>query len=239
MLHRLSVAIEIFVLLIKRSFIVINDIIVEYLKSNRRLVVPEFGAFVTKESGEIIFSELLRNDDGVLSSLLTARGMSEIEAAVTIDRYIFEARNEMDSYGYCRFGALGTLRRDGDKLKLYQIKERSNTPAEPVAEPLQSNPAPTEAPRNEQQIVTEVAQTPQTPKAPQGPIMEKRVVEKRTTPTPQRRGKRVDFVMILAVVILLVALIAIGFGYYVSTLGEVNDEAAMEALRVAPIESTK
>lgn len=238
MLYCLPIAIEIFVLQLKKSFTVINDIIVEYLKSNRRLVIPEFGAFVTKESGEIIFSELLRNDDGVLSSLLAARGMNEIEVAVTIDRYIFEARHEMESYGYCRLGALGTLRRDGDKLKLYQIKERSNTPAEPVAEPLQSTPAPTEAPRREQQVATEVAPAPLTHEAP---IEKKKVetVKKRTAPIPQRKGKRVDIVMILAVVILLGALIAIGFGYYVSTLGEVNDEAAMEALRVAPIESTK
>ena len=60
----------------------------EYLKSNRRLVIPSFGAFVTKEDGQIIFSELLKRDDGVLRGLLVANGMREIEAAGKIDRFI-------------------------------------------------------------------------------------------------------------------------------------------------------
>ena len=38
----------------------LNEIIAEYLASHRRLVIPEFGAFVKKESGELLFSELLR-----------------------------------------------------------------------------------------------------------------------------------------------------------------------------------
>ena len=51
----------------------LTNIIVEYLKHNKRLVVPRLGAFIVKQSnGVIVFSELMRNDDGVLHSLLTA-----------------------------------------------------------------------------------------------------------------------------------------------------------------------
>ena len=77
----------------------LNKIIAEYLASNRRLVIPEFGAFVKKESGEVVFSELLRTDDGVLASLLTARGLSAMEVAVVVDRYIFEVRHELEQCG--------------------------------------------------------------------------------------------------------------------------------------------
>ena len=40
--------------------------------------------------------------------------------------------------------------------------------------------------------------------------------------------------MIVAIVILLGALVAIGYGFYVSRLGVADDDAAMDALRVTP-----
>lgn len=72
----------------------LTNIIVEYLKHNKRLVVPKLGAFIVKQgNGGIVFSELMRNDDGVLHSLLTAYGMKELEATGMIDRLIFEIRH--------------------------------------------------------------------------------------------------------------------------------------------------
>ena len=46
------------------------EVIAKYLQTNRRLVVPAFGAFMVKETGERVFSNLLSSDDGVLTSLL-------------------------------------------------------------------------------------------------------------------------------------------------------------------------
>ena len=89
---------------------VVLEVIAKYLQTNRRLVVPTFGAFMVKESGERLFSDLLNSDDGVLSSLLRESGLNEMEAAVTIDRFIFEVRHELGQYGYCRLGEIGTLR---------------------------------------------------------------------------------------------------------------------------------
>ncbi len=69
----------------------ITNILIEYLKHNKRLVVPKLGAFIVKQpSGVIRFSELIRSDDGVLRSLLTAYGAKEIEAMGMIDRLVFE-----------------------------------------------------------------------------------------------------------------------------------------------------
>lgn len=100
---------------------IVADIILEHLKTNRRLVVPEFGAFMVKDTGELVFSELLRTDDGVLTSLLLNSGMSEMEAAVVIDRFLFEVRHELEQYEYCRLGEIGTLRIEPDTrvLRLY------------------------------------------------------------------------------------------------------------------------
>lgn len=72
----------------------ITNILIEYLKHNRRLVVPKLGAFIVKQpSGVIRFSELIRNDDGVLRSLLIAYGAKEIEACGMIDRLVFEVHH--------------------------------------------------------------------------------------------------------------------------------------------------
>lgn len=208
------------------------DVIIEYLRTNRRLVVPDFGAFVVKESGEVLFSELLRSDDGVLRSLLIKSGMNEMESAVVIDRFIFEIRNELNNYGYCRLDELGTLRLEPETqtLKLYppvceEVKVES-TPYIPkpiVAEekPIvaQSQESPARGGDNAQPAETKV-------------VREKR--ERRVVAKPQRKRKAMDAVMIVAIAIMLLAIGAICYGMYVSSINEVEDEAAMDALRVVP-----
>lgn len=72
----------------------ITNIITEYLKHNKRIVVPKLGAFIVKQpSGHIIFSELMRNDDGVLRSLLMAYGIRDLEANGLIDRLAFDVHH--------------------------------------------------------------------------------------------------------------------------------------------------
>ena len=112
---------------------IVIEVIAEYLKSNRRLVVPAFGAFMVKDTGELVFSELLRTDDKILTSLLCGRGLSDMEVAVTIDRFVFEVRNELEQYGYCRLGEVGTLRVEPDTkvIRLYPpVKSEEALPGE-------------------------------------------------------------------------------------------------------------
>ncbi len=72
----------------------LTNIIGEYLKHNKRLVVPNLGTFIVKaQGGAILFSDLMRGDDGVLRSLLMAYGMKELEANGLIDRLVFEVRH--------------------------------------------------------------------------------------------------------------------------------------------------
>lgn len=78
----------------------ITNILIEYLKHNKRIVVPKLGAFIVKQpSGIIRFTDLMRNDDGVLRSLLVAYGMSELEAIGKIDRFVFEIRHAISRDG--------------------------------------------------------------------------------------------------------------------------------------------
>ena len=201
---------------------VVLEVIAEYLQSNRRLVIPNFGAFMVKESGERLFSDLLNTDDGVLSSLLQSRGMNEMEAAVMIDRFIFEVRHELEQYGYCRLGEVGTLRVEPATkvLRLYppvQGEMPKQTPY--IPEPI------VETKKEEVAAKEQEAETPKVPNAPKSPAAPKK---------PLKPRKKLDFVMVVAIAIVVAALVAIGYGWYVSNLGATDDDAAMNALRVVP-----
>lgn len=111
----------------------------EYLEHNKRIVVPRLGTFFVKPDGEtIVFSELMRDDDGVLRSLLTAQGFAELEIDGMIDRMIFNIRHAVgngkgyavEGFGSFMPGPNGTIRftRSGGVVQGY-IK-----PAIPMSE---------------------------------------------------------------------------------------------------------
>lgn len=85
-------------LYIQKQVELITNILIEYLKHNKRIVVPKLGAFIVKQpSGIIRFSELMRTDDGVLKALLMAYGVQELEASGMISRFVFEIRHAITS----------------------------------------------------------------------------------------------------------------------------------------------
>lgn len=89
----------------------IVELISKYLESNKRLVVPNLGAFIVKEAGRVVlFSNLIKGDDGVLRSLLIADGVSELEAAAAIDRFVFEVNFRLESTGECLLSGFGVLK---------------------------------------------------------------------------------------------------------------------------------
>lgn len=90
---------------------VLIQVMADYLGCHRRLVVPQLGAFVVKvPDGGVVFSELLRRDDGVLRGLLRERcGISELEAAGTIDRFVFEVRHALEREGSYPLAGFGRM----------------------------------------------------------------------------------------------------------------------------------
>ncbi|MEG2772209.1 MAG: hypothetical protein RR960_07690, partial [Alistipes sp.] len=97
---------------------VLVQIISHYLETNKRLVIPQLGAFIVKVPGEsVVFSEFLKRDDGILRGLLTAEGLGELEAAGAVDRFIFELRHAVQAgreyhlkgFGVMHSGENGTI----------------------------------------------------------------------------------------------------------------------------------
>lgn len=93
----------------------IVEIIYNYLQANKRLVVPNLGAFIVKQSADgarkVLFSPLFKTDDGVLRALLIEKGVSELEAAGVIDRFVFEINHRLDNGGVCALEGFGALKR--------------------------------------------------------------------------------------------------------------------------------
>lgn len=102
----------------QRFLIVLVQTISQYLESHKRLVVPQLGTFIVKEPGRcVLFSELLKRDDGVLRALLCAEKLGELETAGEIDRFVFEVRHavehgeeyRLEGFGVLQPGANGTI----------------------------------------------------------------------------------------------------------------------------------
>ena len=188
-------------------------IISQYLRTNRRLVVPTFGVFVAKESGGVLFSDLIKTDDGVLRSLLAEHGLGALAAAGAIDHFIFDARYALDEEGHFDMGALGTLVKGADGVvRLVQHEVAPTTVAPQTAtEPTAAHQKPTQ------------------PTQPAGKSDTTTVRRAQKQPKSRRRG--VDWFMIVAVVVLLAAIAVVGYAYYCSTEQAEADDAMMEELR--------
>ncbi len=89
----------------------LSHIISQYLKSQKRLVVPQMGAFIVKDPDKsLVFSEFLKRDDGVLRGLLRESGIGDLEAAGEIDRFVFEVRHALQQGNEFPLEGLGVLK---------------------------------------------------------------------------------------------------------------------------------
>ena len=206
----------------------------QYLGSHKRLVVPQLGTFIVKEPGvSIVFSELLKRDDGVLRGLLREAGVGELEAAGEIDRFVFEVRHAaqhgLDGFGVLRPGPNGTI---AFAYEPRPVQSAADAAPGAASVPAGTRPAP-------------AGQTP-----PKLPYSEPRVSPSaKMNPDPSVRGlrygkppkttaaytyvdrpprrRRADRFIWVAAIAAAIAVAAIAFGY----LREANDkEAEMQYL---------
>ena len=99
------------------------EVISKYLATNKRLVVPNLGTFIVKKAGEqILFSNLMKGDDGVLRGLLVEEGLSTIEAAALLDRFVFEANFRLQQGLACSLKNFGTLRNGDNGTVLFDYE---------------------------------------------------------------------------------------------------------------------
>ena len=150
----------------------INKIIAEYLRTNKRLVVPHFGAFIRKENSEaIVFVPFLKKDDGVLQQLLVSEyGMDSADAQAVIDEYIAEIKESIAARGAYVIEGVGRLMTDSNGICYLELGAapaqaaavRSVDTASPVGPA--SFPAPSAEPARHTKIQQQARPTEKTDK---------------------------------------------------------------------------
>lgn len=117
----------------------LEQTIIHYLESHKRLVIPLLGTFIVKAPGQIILSEMLKRDDGILRDLLTAQGISQLEAAGAISRFVFEIRHTIEHRGEYTVANFGIFSAGPNQTILFR----------PISSPAPSRPLNAEAARQQ------------------------------------------------------------------------------------------
>ncbi len=188
----------------------VGKVIRDYIEAgNKKLTVPGFGTFMRKDSGDVIFVDLLRKDDGKLRELVEDYGnYGEVEAMALVDRFIFETKNNIEKNGSAPVDGFGTMFLDDKGLYQFDYTpqaKQSKVKENPVQEQLfkeekpavETKPAEETAARSTPQPVKKqtVRQEQRVPAEPEpGRISERpeprRVSERPERPEPRREPQR-------------------------------------------------
>ncbi len=164
----------------------LQTVLTKYLETHKRIVVPQLGVFLVKEPGKsIVFSELMKRDDGVLRGLLMADGRSEVEAAGAIDRFVFEVRHAVESGTEYRLADFGTMKPGPNGTIHFCYRpvvrlDRPTRPVEPVPAPSvgrQTPPVPKPVEKPAPEPVVDVASASTMQSAPRAEVRSVQPVE--------------------------------------------------------------
>lgn len=89
--------------------------LLELIKSNNRVIVPNFGAFiVSRDSGTtVLFNNFLSFNDGLLiNHVSTQKGIQTTEATDLVSEFVDKIKKELDEQGEYTIEKLGTFTKD-------------------------------------------------------------------------------------------------------------------------------
>lgn len=110
----------------------LESIITDYLHQHRRLVIPDLGAFLKKEGGEVVFAPFLNKNDGILTGLVRQNyGASSTEAEGIITKYVDNVQETVEIKGAYLLSPLGWLKKDPNGLLFLDV---AGVNAQPVKE---------------------------------------------------------------------------------------------------------
>ncbi len=88
----------------------IEKVISDYMEAHLRLTLPGFGTLIRRDSGEIVFTEMLRSDDGILTAKVAEYlGISKENARATVDTTVASFRKELSETGQFTLPGLGSF----------------------------------------------------------------------------------------------------------------------------------
>lgn len=236
-------------------------LIQRYLTAHKRLVVPQLGAFVVKEPGQVLFTELLKRDDGALRSLLAEAGADPLKAAGEIDRFVFEVRHAVERGEEYTAPGLGLFSAGPNRTIAFRYEPAPQEDAAVVARASAPSPASSPEPAPEPGPAPEVpasaapsdAPASRRPRQSDGHVS----ASVKRNPDPSVKGlqygrprkntdaysyvdrpvrRRGDLFIWIALGVALLALAAIAFGVYQDMTGE-ETEMTIESVESAPVET--
>lgn len=107
--------------------------IVNLLKTNNRVILPEFGAFIVKSGTPrtIVFNEFLKyNDEVLLKEISRVENISESEAAKKLEEFTQELNSQLDMGQHHKVGTLGMLSKDNNGRVHFRMFKDEETPQE-------------------------------------------------------------------------------------------------------------
>ncbi len=121
----------------------VNKVIADYMRTSRRLILPEVGALLRRtEGGEIVFVEIFKQNDGVLTNLVAEKmGIELSQASVMVEHFITALRGELQSAGSYTIPSLGTLRTTANSIIFVaEAAGAQTTPSDPAPKPAAPRP---------------------------------------------------------------------------------------------------
>lgn len=229
---------------LKEYAIVLIYTLTQYLESHKRLVVPQLGAFIVKEPGRsVLFSELLKRDDGVLRGLLCDEGVGQLEAAGEIDRFVFEVRHAVEHGQEYRLEGFGVMKPgpNGTIAFVYEPKPAAQPDGGTTAD--EKRAAQLQPEKVAEAVKTAFAEPRVSPSAKMNPDPSVRGLRygkppKSTAPytyvdrPPRRRADRFIWIAVIAA---LIAVAAIVFGYF----REAQEKRAEEQYLESPLPASE
>ncbi|WP_300284430.1 hypothetical protein [uncultured Alistipes sp.] len=113
----------------------VDKIVADYMRSNKRLVVPQFGAFIRKDTdGKIVFVPFLKKDDGVLvERVANVCGLAPEEARKAVDDYVAGMKAGIAVRGSFLVEGVGRLVADSEGA--YRLEDDTQTAPRPTSAP--------------------------------------------------------------------------------------------------------
>lgn len=194
----------------------ISRIVNSLLKTEKRVTVPALGTFIKRNDGVVVFTDMLKDDDGVLAAAVASKmSITPVEALSDIAKFVEQVGRNLRERGIAELSDLGILTRNtqgGVILVSNEPVKQTEVQPEVVASVQQpKTPETTPVQPQEKQVTVVVEKpiamenkAPQAPKRPNVPV-------KKSVPTA--KPKR-DWVLIIAIGAALIALACMAFGIF-------------------------
>lgn len=111
----------------------INKLLITCLQRNKRLIIPDLGAFIRKNIDGVgvilVFVPFLKKDDGVLLSAIESwAGIEADDAMEILKEYVSQIKNSLDTRGQYVIEGVGVLKYDANGV-IYLAKPNEAAPA--------------------------------------------------------------------------------------------------------------